>query len=296
MTRPHPEPGPDAGPLRIDRIAAALGARVLGRGNAAVTGLAHPAEAGAADLALALDPSLLDTLRSSPARAAVLAAEADLPALGLEAAIVVDRGRLAMAGLTRAFDPGPGIAPGLHATVVADGATIAQGAAIGPFTVIGEGAVIGAGARIGPHVSVAPGVQIGAGALIHAGVRIGRGVRIGARVIVQPGAAIGADGFSFVTECPHTVETARRALAQVPPEPPQRWQRIHSLGGVAIGDDVEVGANSTIDGGTVRATRSATAPRSTTSCMSATIPASGATACCAGRSASPVPPRWAIAW
>jgi len=106
-------------------------------------------------------------------------------------------------------------------------------------------------------VSIAPGVVIGADALICAGVRIARRVRIGDRVVLQPNVVIGGDGFSFVTATPAHVETARETLGRGPvtvPDDPT-WHRIHSLGGVVIGDDVEVGAGSTIDAGTIRATQ-----------------------------------------
>jgi UDP-3-O-[3-hydroxymyristoyl] glucosamine N-acyltransferase len=76
-------------------------------------------------------------------------------------------------------------------------------------------------------------------------------------VILQPNAVIGGDGFSFVTAEPSNLELARETLgagATVVPDDP-RWHRIHSLGGVVIGDDVEIGANSCVDAGTIRATR-----------------------------------------
>ncbi len=87
-------------------------------------------------------------------------------------------------------------------------------------------------------------------------VRIGDGVVIGARFICQPGAVIGADGMAFTTAEKNAVEQARATLgAETAPTTGQSWLRIHSLGGVIIGDDVELGANSCIDRGTIRATR-----------------------------------------
>jgi UDP-3-O-[3-hydroxymyristoyl] glucosamine N-acyltransferase len=80
-------------------------------------------------------------------------------------------------------------------------------------------------------------------------------VRIGERFIAHPNAVIGADGFSFVTADVSLVENARRTLGDTMGAEAQEWRRIHSLGGVEIGDDVEVGAGSAIDYGTVRATR-----------------------------------------
>ncbi|MCX7645704.1 MAG: UDP-3-O-(3-hydroxymyristoyl)glucosamine N-acyltransferase [Rhodobacteraceae bacterium] len=242
--------------LTIADIAAALGARAEGDTAIRVRGAAEPAAAGPDEIALAMSPAYAEGLARGRARAAVLWEGADRRALGLEAAVFVARPRLAMAGLTRAFDPGPGIAPGLHPTAVIDpSAAIGPGAAIGPFAVIGPGAEIGPGARIGAHASIGAGSRIGSGALIHAGVRIAQGVRIGDRFIAHPGAVIGADGFAFVTEETSGVEEIRQTLGTRGKVRAQPWQRIHSLGWVEIGDDVEVGANSTIDRGTIRATR-----------------------------------------
>jgi UDP-3-O-[3-hydroxymyristoyl] glucosamine N-acyltransferase len=98
---------------------------------------------------------------------------------------------------------------------------------------------------------------LGADCRLGAGVRIGRRVCLGDRVIVQPGAVIGGDGFSFVTEELSNVERARSLLGAERLAPPgdATWHRIHSLGGVEIGDDVEIGANACIDAGTIRPTR-----------------------------------------
>lgn len=241
----------------IAQIATALGARAEGDLDLAIRRAAEPAEAGPEDLALAMDRKYADGLAKGRARAAILWDGADWRALGLQAAIFVQRPRLAMSALTRQLDPGPAIAPGIHPTVIlGDGVEIGVGASIGPFTVIGRGVRIGPNARIAGQVTIGEGSQIGADALIHAGVRIGRNVRIGDRFICQPGAVIGSDGFSFVTPEKSAVEEVRETLGQVSGGAgAQKWLRIHSLGGVEIGDDVEIGANSTIDSGTIRATR-----------------------------------------
>ena len=97
--------------------------------------------------------------------------------------------------------------------------------------------------------------MIGADALILAGVRIGEWVQIGDRVILQPGCVIGSDGFSFVTPEISGVEEIRATLGIRGEIKKQEWHRIHSLGSVILGDDVEVGANTCIDRGTIRSTR-----------------------------------------
>lgn len=240
----------------IAEIAAALGARASGALDLVMTGVAEPAQAGPDDLALAMDPKYAPGLAKGRARAAVVWSGADWNALGLKAAIFVERPRLAMAGITAAFDPGPGLAPGVHAmTVIDPTASIGAGAAVGPFVTIGAGARIGARARIAAHASIGAGAVIGDDALIHAGVRICHHVTIGDRFIAHPGAVVGADGFSFVTAEQSGVEQVRGTLGTRADYAEQKWLRIASIGGVVIGDDVEIGANSTIDRGTIRATR-----------------------------------------
>lgn len=161
-----------------------------------------------------------------------------------------------MAAMTQILDAGPLIALGLHPmTVVGAGALIGNGAAVGPFVTIGAGAVIGPRARIASHVSIGAGAVIGANALILEGVKIGAKVQIGDRVILQPGCVVGSDGFSFVTPEISGVEEIRATLGIRNEIKKQKWHRIHSLGAVTLGDDVEVGANTCIDRGTIRSTR-----------------------------------------
>jgi UDP-3-O-[3-hydroxymyristoyl] glucosamine N-acyltransferase len=202
-----------------------------------------------------MDPKYADGLATGRARAAILWPGADWRALGLAAALWVSRPRIALAGLTQLLDPGPGLAPGLHPlSDVHPSARIGEGARIGPFVTIGAGCVIGPGARIASHVSVGDAVRIGSDALILQGVRIGARVIIGDRFICQPGAVIGGDGFSFVTPEKSGVEEIRETLGVRTTHHPQGWTRIHSLGSVVIGDDVELGANVCIDRGTIRDT------------------------------------------
>ncbi|TGD64996.1 UDP-3-O-(3-hydroxymyristoyl)glucosamine N-acyltransferase [Tabrizicola sp. WMC-M-20] len=240
---------------RIADIAAALGAEFAGDGDVTVRGASEPQQAGPHDLALAVNPKYAEGLAQGAAIAAMLWPGADWQALGLKAAIFAPRGRLAMAGLTGMLDPGPDIAPGVHPMSVIDpSAQIGAGAAIGPFVTIGAGVAIGPNARIASHVSIAEGVRIGPDALILQGARIGARVAIGARFICQAGAVIGADGFSFVTPEKSGVEEIRETLGQRAGITAQSWTRIHSLGSVTIGDDVEIGANACIDRGTIRDT------------------------------------------
>lgn len=240
----------------IREIATALGAEAAGNLDCRIDSVSEPASAGAGALALAMDPRYAEGLAKGQAKSAMLWQGADWQALGLEAAIFAPRGRLAMAGLSRMFDAGPEIAAGVHPMALVDpSAEIGEGAAIGPFVSIGARVRIGPNARIASHVSIAEGARIGADALILQGARIGARVVIGDRFICQPGAVIGADGFSFVTPEKSGVEEIRETLGERDEIRAQSWTRIHSLGSVSIGDDVEVGANSTIDRGTIRDTR-----------------------------------------
>ncbi|AJE47354.1 UDP-3-O-(3-hydroxymyristoyl)glucosamine N-acyltransferase [Celeribacter indicus] len=243
-------------PITIAELATRLGAPYEGEGDLVVRRACEPQEAGAGDLALAMDPKFAPALEKGAAEAAVLWADADWRAFGLRAAILVRRGRLAMAGVTASFDPGLGLAEGIHPTAVIDGtAEIGPGAAIGAFVVVGARARIGAGARIGSHVVIGADVSLGPDALLHPGVKIGGRTVVGARFIAHPGVVVGGDGFSFVTAEKSHVEEARESLGADVAAEGQSWLRIASLGGVEIGDDVEIGANATVDQGTIRPTR-----------------------------------------
>ena len=243
-------------PHTIEELARLTGLRAEGNLAVAVERAAEPGSAGPRDLALAMDPRYGTALSASAARAAVVWEGADLDALGLEAALFAPRARLALAGLTAAFAPDPGPAPGIHPSAVVDpSAEIAADARIGAFAVVGPGARIRADARLMDHVTLGAGSTVGAGAILHPGVRIGAGVGLGARVIVQPNAVVGADGFSFVTPEVGAVESAKRTGEVTEQTRNTDYRRIHSLGGVEVGEDVEIGAGACIDAGTVAPTR-----------------------------------------
>ncbi len=236
-------------------LATALNADLFGDGDLPISGAAEPAMARGTDIALAMSEKYADGLAQGNAKAAILWQGADYRQLGLQGALIVRRPRYAMSGLTQLLDRGPEIAAGVHPTALVDPtAKIGDNAAIGPFVVIHAGAVLGANARIASHVSIGRDTTLGDNALVHAGVRIGHEVSIGADFIAQPNAVIGSDGFSFVTPEKSNAEQARANLASEIEATDQSWTRIHSLGGVVIGDDVEIGAGATIDRGTIRAT------------------------------------------
>jgi len=133
--------------------------------------------------------------------------------------------------------PAKKFAPGVHATaVVAETAMLGDGVSIGPHAVIGEHAAIGAGAVIGAGCFIGDDASIGAGSLLHPRVTIYDGVRVGARAVLHSGAVLGADGFGFV----------RVGGA---------YQKFPQVGTVEVGDDCEIGANSTVDRAALGVTR-----------------------------------------
>jgi UDP-3-O-[3-hydroxymyristoyl] glucosamine N-acyltransferase len=229
---------------RLQDIAAGIGAALTGDGEFVVEGINHPAAAGPRDLALAMEEGALAALGDSVAPAAVVLRGVEIPS-GLKAVLAVDHPRYALAGLTRLFSRLPQAASGIHPSAVIDAsAVIEEPASVGAFVEIGPGARVGRGTIILGHVSVGAHARVGADCLLYPGVRIGERVEIGDRAILHHNASIGADGFSFAIPEPG---------ASPPPDAP-RIARIASLGTVILGNDVEVGANSCIDRGTIEAT------------------------------------------
>ncbi|HYB09077.1 MAG TPA: UDP-3-O-(3-hydroxymyristoyl)glucosamine N-acyltransferase [Alphaproteobacteria bacterium] len=241
--------------MKLSEIATALNARLLGDGTIEIDRPVHPADAeGPRDLALAMDPALVALLDGSPVRAAVVRDQQKVPAGRLDGCIVVGRSRYAMSRLLDIFNRPPHFARGVDKmAVVAAGATLGEDVSIGPFCYVGANAKIGDRTILMANVTVGAEAIIGHSCLFHAGVRIGERVAVGNRVIIHHNASIGADGFSFVTPEPGSVESAK-ATGNV--EGTNREiVRVNSIGTVMLGDDVEVGACSAIDRGTVSATR-----------------------------------------
>lgn len=241
--------------LTLDAIARALNAPLTGDGSVEITRLVHPKDhAQPGDLALAMDKKIFPLLAEKNIRIAVVAEDA--PTDQLDAAIKVRRPRLALAKLTNLFaEPAFPAPTSIHPTaIVAASAQIGADVSIGPFCVVGDHAVIGDGTILQSHVTIEPHAKIGAHSLIRANVCIGAHVRIGARCIIHFNTSVGADGFSYVTPEVGSVESAK-ATGRIEATNSQGMLRIASLGAVIVGDDVEIGANSSIDNGTIAPTR-----------------------------------------
>lgn len=233
--------GPDA-PV-AGRILTAGRIAELSQGNlvdcepASSYALADPADAAPDTVCIAFTRTVLDGLVARDC-GLVIAPEQLEERLAGRARLLVANPRLALARLTAALASATPH-PGDHRP---DSATVAPGAQVHESARLAAGVVIGADARVGPGCVLGPGVTIGAGArlgsncVLHAGVHIYPGVVLGERVVLHAGAVIGADGFGYVP-------TRDGPL------------KIHHLGGVVIGDDVEIGANTCVDSGALSPTR-----------------------------------------
>lgn len=210
----------------LGELAEALGATLDGEAGRVVTGVASLENAGPQDISFVTAPRYAAAALSSRA-GAFLAPEGSSP---LPAPAIRARDpRRALVDLLRLFHPPRPIAPGCHPTaLVTPGARVDASATVGPYAVIEDGARVGARARLGAFVFVGAGAVIGEDCVLAARVTLGEGVRLGRHVIVHPGAVIGADGFGYVFD--------GRAHVKIP-----------QVGGVVLEDDVEVGANTTID-------------------------------------------------
>jgi UDP-3-O-[3-hydroxymyristoyl] glucosamine N-acyltransferase len=215
--------------LTLREIVARLGGEAVGEVGAPLTGVATLDSAGPGDIAFLANPKYRGRLASTRAGAVILG-PGDRDAAAMPR-IVSDNPYAYYARTVALFHPQPAVHPGIHPFAQVDAsASVDAAAEIGAFVVIGAGASIGAGAAIGSHCVLGDGVAIGAGTRLHPRVTIYPGCRLGARCIVHSGVVIGADGFGM----------ARDAGA---------WVKIPQVGGVRIGEDVEIGANTTIDRG-----------------------------------------------
>lgn len=245
-------------PATLEAIAAYVpGATVHGNGGLTVSDLCHPRMITAPDaMALILEQDALQLLSQGAVnvKAAVVAEGITVPDGLLEGYIVVARPRFALAFLLEVFEKPVHAHKGVHPTAVIEGsAEVHPSVSVGAYVYVGEQAKIGANTVLMPHVTVGAEAQLGERCLVHPGVRIGERVLIGNRVILQHNASIGADGFSYVTPEPGSVESAKSSGGKVTGQN-TAILRINSIGTVILEDDVEVGACATIDRSNLGAT------------------------------------------
>lgn len=226
-------------PLSAGQIAEALDCALRGDGSVVVRAVAAPDGAHAGDLSFFSDSKHRRAAQSSAA-SVLIVRETDADELvdgpqGSRVLLLHGAPHLAFARALDLLFPAPSFTAGTAVTAVVDVTAQVHGARIGDFAVVGARATIGRGTSIASHCSVGDDVVIGADCIIHAGVRVGSGVRLGDRCVIQSGAVIGADGFGF--------QPTR-----------QGWQKVQQVGGVVVGNDVEIGANTTIDRGAIEDT------------------------------------------
>ncbi len=213
--------------MRVRELAERLGAAFEGDGEKDLRGAAPLETAGAEELAFIGSRKAARQLELSAAGCLIV--PFDLPNPGGRTVIRAAEPRLAFARAIALLHPAAPPVPGIHPTaVIAAGAEVGPAAAIGPHVSIGEETRIGANVRIGAGCAIGRRVRLGKNCLLHARVTIYDDVEIGDNVVLHSGCVIGADGFGFV-------------LAG------ERYEKFPQIGRVVIEDDVEIGANSTVD-------------------------------------------------
>lgn len=216
----------------LKALAEFLGGRCIGDETLRITRLASLDDAGPGDLSFVAKAALAKHI--TPAAGAYIVGPnlIDRIANGIEVADPY----LAYAKVSQLFETCSQIPPGIHPSACVDPrANIAENVAIGPFCVIAANACIGAGVQLSAGVHVGARSQIGEGSIVFPNVVIYHDVIIGKRARIHANTTIGSDGFGFAPS-------------------PNGWQKIHQLGGVVVGDDVEIGANTSIDRGALEAT------------------------------------------
>lgn len=221
----------------LAELAELTGAELQGDPLWQIEQVSVPQSAGVHDLVFLLDPRWLPAIADSAAQAVLLAPQHWGPELASKHALLVSDVRPALAGLLRFFHAPLAAQPGIHPTaVIGAHCQIDPSATIGPGCVLEQGVKVGAGVVLKAQVCVGAFAQISADTLIYPQVTLYDQVQIGERVIIHSGSVIGADGYGFYLQ-------------------DGLHHKIPQVGGVLIEDDVEIGANVTVDRGTVGQTR-----------------------------------------
>jgi UDP-3-O-[3-hydroxymyristoyl] glucosamine N-acyltransferase len=221
--------------VKLRELAARLECQLEGDGEIEITRVATLEHAGFGDLAFLANTKYASQLTGSRASAIIVGPGVD----GVRCAVLrTPNPYLAFARATGLLHPHDRPTPGVHATaIIASDALVEEDVTIGPYVVIGAGARIGARSVIHAHTVIGSGAVVGPDCFVHARVSIRERVHIGARVVVQDGAVIGSDGFGFA------------------PRGDGTFEKIPQVATVVIEDDVEIGANTTIDRPAVGETR-----------------------------------------
>ena len=216
-------------PFTLAQLAARVGGRVQGAGELEIIGVAPLERAGPTQIAHLSDRKYRRQLETSRAGAVILAAADAAGYTGN--ALIADAPHLCFARVAALLHPPTPVAPGVHPSATVDThARVAANCSIGAQTVVEAGAVVADGAVIGPGCYLGRDAAVGQGTRLVGQVWIAERCVIGRNCIIHPGAVIGADGFGYAKDG-------------------ERWIKVAQLGRVVIGDDVEVGANTTIDRG-----------------------------------------------
>lgn len=221
--------------MKLSELAARLACDLEGDGDIDIARVATLEQAGSGDIAFLANPKYASQLPHTRASAVIIGTGVN----GAPCAVLRSKNPyLAFALATQALYPVKRPDPGLHPTaIVAPDAVIGHDVSIGPYVVIGSGVRIGARTTIHAHAVIADGAFLGTDCIVHSRVTIRERVMIGAGVIIQDGAVIGSEGFGFATREDGTHE------------------KIPQVATVVIEDDVEIGANTTIDRPAVGETR-----------------------------------------
>ena len=215
-------------------LAVANSARLEGDAEVEIGGVAAPERAGTRDLIYVQSAK---HAQRAAASASIIAIAAEGIALPGKTVLRSAQPKVAFARAAEVLLGRTPIASGIHPTaIIAPLSRVAPEVSIGPYAVIGEDAHVGTGTQIGAHAVIGAGCWIGQNCRIHARVTLYGGVRLGSRVEIHSGAVIGAEGFGY-------------AFGEG-----KHW-KFPQVGIVEIGDDVEIGANTTIDRGSLDDTR-----------------------------------------
>ena len=215
-------------------LARDVGCECHGDDTRPLTGVQTLARAGSSEVAFCASDAYRGALETSDAGAIILRPGDREYCPGT--ALVSDNPYLSFARAAELLHPDPAPLPGIHASaVVAEDARVDPSASVGPQVVIETGACVEAHARIEAGAYVGAGTHIGPRSRLHPRAVLAAGCRLGADGIIHPGAVVGADGFGLAPDG-------------------GRWHKVPQLGGVVMGDDVEIGANATVDRGALEDT------------------------------------------